>query len=500
MKSFVLSGAALSLILATPAFAQDTSTDQSELVALLRAQAGEIAALRARLDTIEHAGGALTAQDPVKRQARQSPSGTPLETANDDGVAYSFAPQIRAADLADQSIEQARAASANPSGVRTEWRGGLPIFRSEDGKYLFKMRGRIINHVNTTFGSKFDARNTTTTGARALRIGIEGAVGTHFFYQFENDFADNVSDVGTMFVGWRNNIGKNADLSYDVRFGNMFNDRSFEGSGGSDAPPFLERNVVATAILPQRGFYGIALMSRLFWKTGHASLTLSGDSVDAAQSVSDSRTVMGRAHWNPLKSDRALVHLGLWGFDEKLAKGPGSLTRNTVIGGRFNSNLRVSTGTLVGGTGTTGYGAEVGGYSGPFWVMGEAGMRHARLDAGRPDLETKAWSVSGGWFITGDLPPYNPRLGTFAQPKVLRPVFEGGPGAIELLARYENINFSGLPTVGKGWAATAGANWFLDSAIRVQFNMIQWHTENRAGAFIGGDSGQTATAGIGVTF
>ena len=103
---------------------------------------------------------------------------------------------------------------------------------------------------------------------------MEGGAGSHFFYQFENDFADNVSDVGTAFVGWRDTVG---DVSYDVRFGNMFNDRSFEGSSGSDAPSFLERNVVATAIIPQRGFYGISIMPRVFWKSGHASITLSGD-------------------------------------------------------------------------------------------------------------------------------------------------------------------------------------------------------------------------------
>jgi phosphate-selective porin OprO/OprP len=503
MKSIFLAGAGLSsLVFATPALAQSASPDQAELIALIRAQAGEIAALRARIDTIESGRPAPAARDAVQApawQAQAAPVGRLLSTANDDSVAASFAPQIVAADLADQSVEQARAAARNPAGVKTEWRGGLPIFRSDDGKYLFKMRGRIINHVSTTFGSDYDARNVTTTGARALRIGIEGAVGPHFFYQFENDFADNTSDVGTMFVGWRNDI-KNSGVSYDLRFGNMFNDRSFEGSGGSDAPPFLERNVVATSIIPQRGFYGIALMSRLFWNSGHASITLSGDAVDASQAVSDSRTVLGRVHWNPFKTERSIVHLGLWGFDEKLAKGPGTLTRNTVIGGRFNSSLRVSTGTLAGGTGTTGYGVELGGYTGPFWVMGEAGRRKARLDAGRPDFESKAWSVSGGWFLTGDLPPYNPRLGTFAQPKVLRPVFDGGPGAIELLARYEDIDYSGLPTLGQGRAATAGVNWFLDSNIRLQFNLIQWHTDNRAGAFTGSDSGQTASAGVGVTF
>jgi phosphate-selective porin OprO/OprP len=293
-------------------------------------------------------------------------------------------------------------------------------------------------------------------------------------------------------------VGK---VSYDVRFGNMFNDRSFEGSSGSDAPPFLERNVVATSIIPQRGFYGIALMPRLFWKTGHASVTISGDAVDASQAINDSRTVLGRVHWNPFKTDRAIVHVGLWGFDEALSsRGPGTLTRNTVIGGRFNGNLRVQTGALTGGTGTTGYGAELGGYAGPFWVMGEAGKRVAHLNAGRPDFESKAYSISTGFFVTGDLPPYNPRLGTFAQPRVLRPVFDGGPGAIEVLARYENIDYSGIPNATKGEAATIGTNWYLDSIIRLQLNLIHWKTNNRAGSFTGKDKGETISAGFGVTF
>ncbi|GAA0744376.1 porin [Sphingomonas sp. ABOLD] len=500
MKTKFLAGAALSaLLFATPALAQNTPGDQAELINLLKAQAEEIAALRARLDKIESArpvtpAASASAAAPTQQQAAPKRR---VSVANDETVADSFAPQLAAADLADQTVAQARALE-NVSNVNTEWRGGLPIFRSADGKFLFKMRGRIINHASSTFGSNYDTRNITTTGARALRIGIEGAVGPHFFYQFENDFADNTSDVGTMFVGWRNDIGK---VSYDVRFGNMFNDRGFEGSGGSDAPPFLERNVVGTSIIPQRGFYGIALMSRLFWNTGHASITLSGDSVDATQATNDSRTVMARAHWNPYKTGRSLVHVGLWGFDEALSsRGPGTLTRNTVIGGRFNGNLRVQTGTLVGGTGTTGYGAELGGYAGPFWVMGEAGKRVAHLNAGRPDFESKAWSLSTGFFVTGDLPPYNPRLGTFAQPRVLRPVFDGGPGAIEILARYENLEYSGIPNATKGEAATIGTNWYLDSIIRVQLNLIHWKTNNRTGSFTGKDSGETISAGFGITF
>jgi phosphate-selective porin OprO/OprP len=130
----------------------------------------------------------------------------------------------------------------------------------------------------------------------------------------------------------------------------------------------------------------------------------------------------------------------------------------------------------------------------------EAGERRARLTGGRADFLSKAWSLSGGWFVTGDLPPYNPRLGSFGQPRVLKPIFEGGPGAIELTARYENLDYTSLLTGGRGWAATAGVNWYLNSFTRLQFNWVHWDTDNRAGAFTGPDSGETIGTRIAVTF
>jgi phosphate-selective porin OprO/OprP len=492
MTVFPSACALVALLAATPALAQAPSQD--ELATLVRQQAAEIAALKARLDRLESAQAAV-ASPPAAAPPQVAPP-VAVAAASPQVITPPFAPQLVSPGPADRDI--GRAIEANASGVTTEWGAGLPVFRSADGVFTYKPRGRILTDVSATVGSRYDARNITTTGMRALRLGLEGGVGTHFFYQFESDFSENEVDVVTAFIGWRNRIGATGD--YDVRAGHLFNDRSFEGSTGSDSTPFMERTVVATAIIPQRGFYGIGIMPRVFWNSGHASLTVTGDRVDGNQATSDSRTALARIHWNPIKTDRAVLHLGLWGFDEALSSGATTLTRNTVIGGRFNGAIRVSTGILTGGTGTTGYGAEAGGYVGPLWLMGEAGRREARLDGGRPDFVSKAWSLSGGWFLTGDLPPYNPRLGSFGQPRVLRSIFDDGPGAIELTARYENLDYTDLLTGGRGWAATVGANWYLNSFIRFQFNLAHWNTDNRAGAFTGSDDGQTVGTRIAVTF
>lgn len=495
MMSSLLRGgcASLALIAATPALAQAPSTE--ELGALVRAQAAEIAALKARLEKLETQSVAQAAATPP---AQNQPVQVAQQQAAEPVVVTPFAPQIVPPGPADIDIAQARAIAANPAGVTTEWGAGLPVFRSADGVFTYKPRGRILVDVSSTRGSRYSGRNTTTTGMRALRLGLEGGVGPHFFYQFETDFSENEVDIVTAFMGWRNKIGTNID--YDIRAGHLFNDRAFEGSTGSDSTPFLERGTVSTAIIPQRGFYGIGVMGRIFGPNYHASVSITGDRVDGQQATNDSRTVSARAHWNPIKTDKSLLHIGAWGFDESLSSSATTLTRSTVIGGRFNGAVRVSTGELLFGKSTTGYGVELGGYTGGLWVMGEAGRRVARLTGGRPDFESKAWSVSTGLFLTGELPPYNPRLGSFGQPNVLDPVLSGGSGAVELTARYENLDYTDLVLGGDGWAATLGVNWYLNSFTRFQLNGIQWHTNNRAGAYTGSDDGQTLSARIGVTF
>lgn len=496
MHSLLLRGgsAALALIAATPALAQTPNAE--ELAALVKAQAAEIASLKARLDKLEGQGVAQAAA-----AAPNGPSGQQLARQTDDRkslVIVPFAPQIVPPGPADLDVAQARAVAANPAGVTTEWGAGLPVFRSADGVFTYKPRGRILVDVSSTLGSDYKGRNTTTTGMRALRLGLEGGVGPHFFYQFESDFSENEVDIVTAFLGWRNRLSSKID--YDIRAGHLFNDRAFEGSTGSDSTPFLERSTVSTAIIPQRGFYGIGIMGRMFGPDWHASVSVTGDRIDGEQATNDSRTASIRAHWNPIKTDRSLLHVGAWGFDEALSAAATTLTRSTVIGGRFNGAVRVSTGELLGGRSTTGYGAELGGYMGSLWVMGEAGRRIARLTGDRPDFESTAWSLSTGFFLTGELPPYNPRLGSFGQPNVLRPTFDGGSGAIELTARYENLDYTDLVLGGDGWAATLGVNWYLNSFTRLQLNGIHWRTNNRSGSFTGSDDGQTVSARIGVTF
>jgi len=180
--------ALLALIAATPALAQTPSP--AELAQLVRAQAAEIAALRARLDRLEGQQALAATPAPAPAPAQTPPPQVAQAAPPQVRRTVPFAPQLVPPGPADRDVAQATAARDNPSGVTTEWGSGLPVFHSADGVYTFKPRGRILADVSSTFGSRSDTRNLTTTGMRALRLGLEGGVGAHFFYQMEADFSE----------------------------------------------------------------------------------------------------------------------------------------------------------------------------------------------------------------------------------------------------------------------------------------------------------------------
>jgi phosphate-selective porin len=90
----------------------------------------------------------------------------------------------------------------------------------------------------------------------------------------------------------------------------------------------------------------------------------------------------------------------------------------------------------------------------------------------------RAGTVAGTWALTGErkhgrLEPHRDFLGN-------------GPGAFELVGRYETLRFAGclLPGTGFGFpassslsanadrAATAGLNWYLNRYVKVQGDVI----------------------------
>ena len=74
------------------------------------------------------------------------------------------------------------------------------------------------------------------------------------------------------------------------------------------------------------------------------------------------------------------------------------------------------------------------------------------------------------YLLTGETRPYNARGAYFDRVSPSRPVFEGGPGAWELVLRYSysDLDDRGIDG-GKFWRLTPMVNWHLSDHVRLEF-------------------------------
>ncbi|KLJ02783.1 porin [Luteimonas sp. FCS-9] len=464
--------AAVGLLLATSA--ASAQSNPAALEDLVRQQAEQIRQLEARLSALEAA--------PASGVAAVPPAAT-APTAGPDAALAERVAKIEAA--------QAKAPAVS-------WSKGAPQFASADGQVTFRPRGRVFVDTSSTHGSDFDARNITGTEIRSVRLGFEGSYGI-LGYAVEGDFADNGVAWKSAYVTIRHTLfGREAELTV----GNRLNDRGIDGSSGTGNTPFPDRNVVGTQILPQRGLFGVGLTERVYGEDWHASVSIAGNDLNNVGDSDDSMTLAGRVHWNPVKGEGGLLHLGAWGFYEDIAPGSSGVFRSSAIAGHLNDLVKIAPGALAGADHGSGYGLELLGVRGPFWGYGEWGRREVAGfgGAGRFDVAHEAWALSAGWFLSGASPSFAARTGTWGRVKVARPVTAGGPGAWELKARYENVDYGELPTGGTGDALTVGVNWYLNDFSRVMLDAIRWETDNRSGDYQGEDRGTTLNARFQLAF
>jgi phosphate-selective porin OprO and OprP len=378
-----------------------------------------------------------------------------------------------------------------------DWKKGLPQITSDDERYAMRLRGRVLFDSSSTSGSKFDQRNISGTEARAMRIGVEGKAGDLIAYQFEADIADNQAEVRGAYLAltpeWRG-------TNYEISLGNRLTDRSLEGASSSDSLPFMERSATALGSAPSKGSFGLGAMVRVYGDGWHASTQVDGNDLADRGDRSDDVTVTARAHWNPWRSQDAIVHLGAWGYREYFAGATTSAPLSTRIGSRFNDLVRIQGRTMEDPDRGSAFGLEVAGTWHSAWAIAEHAQRrlHARDEAAEV-VQIQGTSVSAGYYLTGEKPPYVARGGTWSKPRVLRPVLAGGGGAVEIAARHDRLTYDG-PSGAEGNATTLGVNWYLIDWVRLTLNWIHWQTDNRTGQFIGPDQGNTVTGRVQVSF
>jgi phosphate-selective porin OprO/OprP len=177
--------------------------------------------------------------------------------------------------------------------------------------------------------------------------------------------------------------------------------------------------------------------------------------------------VAGRLAWVPIMSAQSstLLHIGI---SERYGTPEDDTLQLRARPGAWPAPYFVDTGKFT-ATATKTTGVEVYYRPGPLLFGSEFIFQNVDAPAsGDPFFHGGEAFVS--WNLTGETRAYNVKGGYFDAVSPARPVFQGGPGAWELVAHWTYIDLdSAAISGGRWWRFTPMVNWHLSDNVRLEF-------------------------------
>jgi phosphate-selective porin OprO and OprP len=329
------------------------------------------------------------------------------------------------------------------------------------------------------------------------RIGVQGAITK--YVEFEVDYGfDDASDES---VEWRDAFVNVRPAAFaQVRGGKFKMPFGYERLTGPRNLDFVYRSLVSDALTPGRSI-GVMAHGRAFNRLLRYAVGTFEDGGDQPPELEpveplpdeepqqEGRTWAARATVAPLRLTSLPgkyngLELGGAYTRGTVPEGRNHLQGETVFGGEFFDRNYYTKGPR------TRFGLEA------TWAIGPASVaveyivsRDARegqgvgtdgqIDNDLPEIEGRGWYIAGTWVVTGE----NRDGGV--NPK--RPLLQGGFGAVEVTARYEQLRFASAgspddppsrspraanvaPNGDRAW--TLGVNWYVNRWVKVRFNAI----------------------------
>lgn len=440
--------------------AQDLRALVAGQAALLSAQQRELDELRARLAAVEAAAAPPRA--------------------------------AQTAALAPAAAEAGKGSAAPPAnapgalvGTRVDWKTGVPNFSADDGSFSFRPRGRIQTEISSTRGASNDASNVTATEFRRMRLGFQGTVGRSTSYVMEGDFADNKVQVTAAYLAQKY---ARWDTDIQLALGYMRMERGMDGASNDLYTPFMERSAIYEGLMNTAGSLAMGLQGSITGSNWRINANLVGDGLSDGEQ-NDNVALVLRGHWNPLKRDGVITHVGASGYTESVS-GTRDLALSMRLAGHANDQVLVRSGITPGVSRSQNVNLELGQIYHSAWIMGEHGWRD--LHGSQGDVTHRATSVGAGWMFNGADVPYAPREGQWSAMNVRNPVGSGGRGEFGVAARWDKLDYGDSPLGGVSNTTTLGVNWYMTRQLTAMLNLIHWNLHDGGG--LPKESGDTLAA------
>lgn len=341
-------------------------------------------------------------------------------------------------------------------GWALTWKPG-PVLKSSDGKVTLKARGRLI--VDHAWVSDSDG-NPSFNGSevRAARFGVDGKAGEHFFFRLESDFSGGAFTPTDLYVGWQGAV--------EIKGGHFRIGPSLEAATSGRFLPAFERASFIDAFGLSRQF-GLAVAKP--FENGSAAIGIFKGGF-AGRGDDTGFLIVGRVN-RAFPIPGGFIHVG----GSARYREPGDMQANFRYRARpvQHQAARFVDARNIGASDVYA-GLELGLFRGPLAINGDFAIEAVKLAAplpGQSDPTFVGGYVNVSYFLTGEDTPYEPDSGALNRPKVKHPVFQGGPGAWQAVARYDFVDLTDNGVFG-GVQKTfvAGLNWWLTSNLKVAFN------------------------------
>ncbi len=392
---------------------------------------------------------------------------------------------------------QDEAAAEKAKTAPTFTAGGRDGFswKSADGANFLRIRGYA--HVDGRILHEDDRNPQPNTFAlQRFRPIIEATVAKSFDIRFMADWSLGVASLQDGYIEYR------ANPKVKIRTGKFKAPVGYERLMSATDIVFVSR-AFPTNLVPNRdvGFQvsGDLAGGVVNYAAGYFNGVSDGASGDV--DINDSKEGAARLFFNPFKSSMSTFLSGLgFGISGSSGANVGTPTATGLAPYRSPGQATIfafRSDGLAAGT-VVADGERVRWSPQGHWSYGRFGTyaeyveskQKIRLAANRLEHESRAWQVTGSFFVTGD---------TYVQrsfsPK--RPFgVDGGWGALALDGRYEKLNVEGsaFPTfanpatsVSDAEAWGVGLSWFLSRNVKLVGDYQTTQFEGGAAAAVGGD-------------
>jgi phosphate-selective porin len=316
------------------------------------------------------------------------------------------------------------------------------------------------------------------------RVGVKGTAFKRISFEVSRELGQDLETASGLSekTAWRD-VDARARLTkaLSLQAGRFKLPFGHEEATGETDLDFIYRSMASRVLAPGRDagvvVDGTLGRRRVEYAVGY--FTRDGDNGRTSQTEGGRGAAVGRITMSPFASFRALTPLTLGlsvsrsHLDDELG-----LRGRTVLGdGIFFDRSYVNGARQR-------IGLDASWARGPASASGEyIADTDERRDMGFsadvvPSIRASGWYVAGTWALTGE------RKHGRLEPH--RDFLEGGPGALELVGRYEALRFEDASYPGTGFgfpasaslsansdrAATAGLNWYLNRYVKAQGDVI----------------------------